>query len=77
LVRLGFRCCVVFGVTAGVNFNWTGDSSVIAGSGGVIEHIVFTTTPVFFTLATLPEILAQGLMFGYLLVFWERRAHQR
>lgn len=47
----------------------------IAGSGGVIEHIVFTTTPVFFTLATLPEITVQGLMFGYLLVLWERRAH--
>jgi hypothetical protein len=48
----------------------------IAGSGGVIEHIVFTTTPVFFTLATLPEIVVQGLMFGYLLVFWERRYHK-
>jgi hypothetical protein len=48
----------------------------IAGSGGVIEHIVFTTTPVFFTLATLPEIVVQGLMFGYLLVSWERRYHE-
>jgi hypothetical protein len=48
----------------------------IAGSGGVIEHIVFTTAPVFFTLATLPEIVVQGLMFGYLLVFWERRYHE-
>jgi hypothetical protein len=47
----------------------------IAGSGGVIESIVFTTTPVFFTLATLPEIVAQGLMFGYLLVLWEQRSH--
>jgi hypothetical protein len=46
----------------------------IAGSGGIIEHIVYTTTPVFFTLATLPEIVAQGLMFGYLLVLWERRS---
>ncbi|MGA3108391.1 MAG: hypothetical protein ABSD99_02895 [Candidatus Bathyarchaeia archaeon] len=49
----------------------------IAGSGGVIEHIVFTTTPVFFTLATLPEIVVQGLMFGYLLVLWEQRSHPR
>lgn len=48
----------------------------IAGSGGVIEHVVFTTTPVFFSLATLPEITAQGLMFGYLLVLWERRSHR-
>jgi hypothetical protein len=48
----------------------------IGGSGGIIEHIVFTTTPVFFTLATLPEITAQGLMFGYLLVLWERRSHR-
>ena len=48
----------------------------IAGSGGIIEHIVFTTAPVLFSLATLPEIVAQGLMFGYLLVLWERRAHQ-
>jgi hypothetical protein len=48
----------------------------IAGSGGIIEHIVFTTTPVIFTLATLPEITVQGLMFGYLLVFWERRSHK-
>lgn len=47
----------------------------IAGSGGVIEHIVFTTTPMLFTLATLPEIVGQGLMFGYLLVLWERRSH--
>jgi hypothetical protein len=48
----------------------------VAGSGGIIEHIVFTTTPVFFTLSTLPEITAQGLMFGSLLVYWERRSHQ-
>jgi hypothetical protein len=48
----------------------------IAGSGGTIEHIVYTTTPVFFALATLPEITAQGLMFGYLLVFWEKRSHR-
>lgn len=48
----------------------------VAGSGGVIEHIVYTTTPIFFTLATLPEITVQGLMFGYLLVFWERRSHR-
>jgi hypothetical protein len=47
----------------------------VAGSGGIIEHIVFTTIPAFFTLATLPEIVAQGLMFGYLLVLWERRSH--
>ena len=47
----------------------------IAGSGGVIELIVYTTTPIYFTLATLPEIAAQGLMFGFLLVFWERRSH--
>ena len=49
----------------------------VAGSGGVIERIVFTTTPVSFTLATLPEIVAQGLMFGYLLVLWERLSHRR
>jgi hypothetical protein len=49
----------------------------IAGSGGIIERIVFTTTPVSFTLATLPEIVAQGLMFGYLLVLWERRSHRQ
>jgi len=49
----------------------------IAGSGGIIEHVVFTKTSVFFTLATLPEIVAQGLMFGYLLVYWERRAHHK
>ena len=48
----------------------------IAGSDGVIERIVFTTTPVFFTLATLPEIVAQGLMFGFLLVIWEQRSHR-
>ncbi|MGD0177216.1 MAG: hypothetical protein ABSC50_10370 [Candidatus Bathyarchaeia archaeon] len=49
----------------------------IAGSGGIIEHIVFTTTPVLFTLETLPEITAQGLMFGYLLVYWEQRSHRK
>jgi hypothetical protein len=47
----------------------------IAGSGGTIEHIVYTTTPAFLALATLPEITAQGLMFGYLLVLWERRSN--
>jgi hypothetical protein len=47
----------------------------VAGSGGIIENTVFTTTPVFFTLTTLPEIVAQGLMFGYLLVLWERLSH--
>jgi hypothetical protein len=63
-------------------WGWLSVSSVylligtIAGSGGVIEHIVFTTTSVFFTLATLPEIVAQGLMFGYLLVLWEQRSHR-
>jgi hypothetical protein len=49
----------------------------VAGSGGIIEHIVFTTTPVLFTLETLPEITAQGLMFGYLLVYWEQRSHRK
>jgi len=49
----------------------------VAGSGGIIEHVVFTTAPMFFSLATLPQITAQGLMFGYLLVLWERRSHHR
>ncbi len=49
----------------------------VAGSGGIIVHIVFTTTPILFTLETLPEITAQGLMFGYLLVYWEQRSHRK
>lgn len=62
-------------------WGWLSVSSVylligtIAGSGGVIEQIVYTTTPLFFTLAVLPEIIVQGLMFGYFLVLWERRYH--
>lgn len=46
----------------------------IAGISGLIEGWVFTTTvhiEVF--LATLPEIVVQTLLFGYLVVYWERR----
>jgi hypothetical protein len=48
----------------------------LAGSGGTIESIVYTNVPVSFLLATLPEVVLQGLLFGYLLILWQRRAKE-
>jgi len=48
----------------------------LAGSSGTIESIVYTKVPASFHLATLPEVALQGLMFGYLLFLWQRRAKE-
>ena len=46
----------------------------IAGISGLIESWVFSTTAhVEVFVATLPEIVVQSLLFGYLVVYWERR----
>ncbi|WP_455286436.1 hypothetical protein [[Eubacterium] cellulosolvens] len=48
----------------------------LAGSGGTIEDIVYTKVPAEFLLATLPEVVLQGLLFGYLLTLWQRQAKE-
>jgi len=46
----------------------------IAGVSGLIEGLVYTTTTHFgLFFAHLPEIVLQTLLFGYLLLWWERR----
>jgi hypothetical protein len=47
---------------------------LVAGISGVIEDWVYTTTfhaRLFF--AHLPEVIVQTLLYGYLLLAWERR----
>ena len=49
----------------------------IAGISGFIESCVYTADPhVELFLAHLPEVVIQSLLFGYLLVYWERRVAQ-
>lgn len=46
----------------------------VAGISGLIESWVFSTTAnVEVFVATLPEVVLQTLLFGYLVVYWERR----
>ena len=50
----------------------------IAGISGVIEDWVYSTTfHLGLFLAHLPEIVLQTLLYGYLLLAWERRAERR
>lgn len=51
---------------------------MVAGISGQIEALVFTKTANLqvFT-ATLPEVIAQTLAFGYWLMWWERRRERR
>jgi hypothetical protein len=50
----------------------------VAGISGVIEDWVYSTTFHFgLFLAHLPEIVLQTLLYGYLLLAWERRAAMR
>jgi hypothetical protein len=47
----------------------------IAGVAGLIEGIVYTTTTsLSLHLAHLPEVVVQALLFGYLLLWWEKKA---
>ena len=50
----------------------------VAGISGIIEDWVYSTTfhPGLF-LAHLPEIVLQTLLYGYLLLAWERRVQER
>ena len=46
----------------------------VAGISGIIEAAVFSTfAHVNVFVATLPELVAQTLAFGYLVLWWERR----
>jgi len=46
----------------------------IAGISGFIESCVYTADPhVELFLAHLPEVVLQSLLFGYLVMWWERR----
>jgi hypothetical protein len=50
----------------------------LAGIAGLIEGLVYTTTTdLEVNLVHLPEIVVQTLLFGYLLLGWERRAQAR
>ena len=50
----------------------------IAGISGAIEGWVYTTTFHFgLFMAHLPEVVVQTLLYGYLLLAWERRAERR
>ncbi len=50
----------------------------VAGISGWIESLVYTTTVHFeLNLVHLPEIVVQTLLFGYLLLWWERRIQTR
>jgi hypothetical protein len=50
----------------------------VAGISGVIEDWVYSTTfHLGLFLAHLPEIVLQTLLYGYLLLAWERRAEMR
>lgn len=50
----------------------------IAGISGAIETWVYTTTFYFgLFMAHLPEIVVQTVMYGYLLLAWERRVERR
>ncbi len=41
---------------------------------GTIELIAYSNLPASFLLASIPEAALDALLFGYLLVFWQRRA---
>jgi hypothetical protein len=50
----------------------------VAGISGVIEDWVYSTTfDLGLFLAHLPEIVLQTLLYGYLLLAWQRRVEQR
>jgi hypothetical protein len=50
---------------------------MVAGINGVIEELVFGTTfHAGLFLAHLPEVVVQTLLYGYLLLAWERRAER-
>jgi hypothetical protein len=46
----------------------------VASAGGIIERFVYyTPIPLGFVVITFFEILIQTLVFGQLLIYWERR----
>jgi hypothetical protein len=46
----------------------------IGGVGGLIENVVYTEdVPLGLILAHLPEVMIQALLFGYLLLWWQRK----
>jgi hypothetical protein len=50
----------------------------IGGVGGLIESVVYTEdVPLGLVLAHLPEVLIQALLFGYLLLWWERKVESK
>ncbi len=54
-----------------------GNEGAVAGISGLIEALVFTTSAILDVfVATLPEIVIQSLLFGYLIMYWERRGRQ-
>lgn len=50
----------------------------IGGVGGLIENVVYTEdVPLGLILAHLPEVLIQALLFGYLLLWWQRKVESK
>lgn len=50
----------------------------VGGISGLIESVVYSTTwHLGLILAHLPEIVVQTLLFGYILLWWERRVEAR
>lgn len=49
----------------------------VAGTGGMIEHYVYyISIPLGFVLITFVEVLLQTLLFGQLLLLWEKRFNE-
>jgi hypothetical protein len=50
----------------------------IGGVGGLIENVVYTEdVPLGLLLAHLPEVVIQALLFGYLLLWWQRKVESK
>ena len=50
----------------------------IGGVGGLIENVVYTEdVPLGLILAHLPEVVIQALLFGYLLLWWQRKVESK
>ncbi len=50
----------------------------IAGLAGLIEGVVYTEdVPLGLVLAHLPEVVIQAMLFGYLLLWWERKVESK
>ena len=50
----------------------------IGGVGGLIENVAYTEdVPLVLILAHAPEVVVQALLFGYLLLWWQRKVESK